>query len=486
MPPAVKHQQPSDRLFKPSVIPVSREARQLVSSVQQRLDQTEGKRRKRTREQRTLYERAVTALVCDVTLRYILNPDGWVAVELSKRALTPKTRRAPFMTEGFRAVVKNLASIDVCIFELRMGDQQKSGGKLSTIKAAATLATLIQELDIDADDFGRDPALLGDTLELRTAKALEFGPRGPVMASDTLPFPPGADTVRMRLEMGEINSWLSGADLDWHGDTRADQVDLGDRFLKRIFNSGSLDFGGRLYGGFWQHVESAKRLGCLMIDGQPAASLDFAQSALRMAYAKVGVEPPRGDLYGIPGLEYYRREVKQILNALLSAGKPLERFPRNSRGEMPRHWKFERVYDRISRYHEAIVPLFGHLHGLRFMKAESEVLIRALLQLKALDITALPIHDCVLVPWSHRHSAETVMGNAFTEVTGAPCKVEIEGSDWLSTLLKMTKDEDAGGMMMETIAQGDSPLSSASVGVSFGVPYVGVAVSHSCDTTAKD
>ncbi|WP_139350767.1 hypothetical protein [Rhodanobacter sp. C01] len=148
-----------------------------------------------------------------------------------------------------------------------------------------------------------------------------------------------------------------------------------------------------------------------------------------MAYAEVGAELPKGDLYAVWGLELYRGETKQIINALLCSDSLHTRFPQNTRGAMPKSWKFERPYSLIARYHAPLVPLFGSASGLRFMHDESEILIRVLLRLKAMGIRALPIHDCVLIANNEREvdAAKTVMEQAFEEVTGVPGIVEVEG-----------------------------------------------------------
>jgi hypothetical protein len=149
---------------------------------------------------------------------------------------------------------------------------------------------------------------------------------------------------------------------------------------------------------------------------------------LRMAYAQVGAEPPPGDLYAISGLRSYRDETKWIINALLSSDEVHTRFPRQTRGRMPKSWKFERVYSAIARHHEPITPLFGSSSGLRFMYQESEILIRTLLRLKSMGIIALPIHDCVLVARRNGEMAKAVMEESFQEVIGVSGVVEMEGN----------------------------------------------------------
>lgn len=419
----------SDRPFNPSRLPINTESRGLTREVIDRLSAAEQRGKKRQVTAQLNHERAVSALTCDLVHLHLTKPTEWMTVELSKAVLSPARRRAPFMTEKFAELVKSLAAPEVNLVELRKGDQQSRGGLRTTIRPSAWLVERIAELGLELSDLGCERALLGEPLELRGKKVKGFVGGKVVFQAEKLPLPKSEDVARIRKEMEEINAWIAGTDLSWHGDEQEDKVDLGRRFLKRIFNNGSFKAGGRLYGGFWQSMEKEPRLDGVLIDDQPIVSLDFAQSALRMAYAEVGAELPKGDLYAVWGLELYRSETKQIINALLCSDSLHTRFPQNTRGTMPKSWKFERPYSLIARYHASLVPLFGSASGLRFMHDESEILVRVLLRLKAMGIRALPIHDCVLIANNEREvdAAKTVMEEAFEEVTGVPGIVEVEG-----------------------------------------------------------
>lgn len=419
---------PKERTFNPSRIAVTDESQRLVAEVLEAIQSAEERQKARRPQDRAIHERAVSALVCGLAYQYIHEPEGWLVVEMSKSALAPNKRRAPFMTGRFPTLVKFLASPLVALMDIQLGDQQSIGGRRTTIRANSQLGTRIEELGLSYSDFSRDPLLRGVPLELRSAKRKQYVGGKTVFKADKLPLPNSPKVARLRVEMNEINGWIGAANISWYGDAFADQVDTSRRFLKRIFNNGSMEAGGRLNGGFWQDLPSSDRRDGLSIDDQNVVSLDFAQSALRMAYAEAGVESPLGDLYVVSGLESYRNEVKRVVNALLCDDAPRGRFPRGARGTLPKHWKFERVYRLIERHHAPIAHLFGSSRGLRYMYQESQILIRTLLELKSMGIVALPVHDCVLVTSSHGLTAKAVMEKAFKEVTGAPGIVEMEGS----------------------------------------------------------
>lgn len=404
--------------------------RQLVTDVLARLAAAETRLRRRQAAAQIIHEEAVTALVCDLVHRTLSEPEAWLTVELSKAELSAKVRRAPFMTEQFCNLVKALASPEVAAVELRLGHWTPAGGLRSTIRASVWLRQRADELGLFYGDIGRSAELLGDPLVLRSAKV-----NG---EADDLPVPDTALARQLRAEMVEINDWLSKADISWTGCEVSDGVDLGERHLRRIFNDGSLERGGRLYHGFWQELKKEGRKESLRINGVPVASVDFAQMSVRLSYAQVGAQPPDGDLYRVYGVGGSREGVKKVMNALLASGKLPTRMPQGTRALFPDQVRIADVIEALSRRHPALVPLFGTAQALIHQNIESRVIVRALLSLKELGVVALPIHDCLLVSARDVSVAEKILESTFEEVTGVRGRVEVDlplsvlpkGSTW--------------------------------------------------------
>lgn len=132
------------------------------------------------------------------------------------------------------------------------------------------------------------------------------------------------ETNRMRAELERINAALAESALAFVGPRRL-IVDTNQRRLRRIFNTydngkaPSFEFNGRLYGGWWQTLEREHRP-AIRIDGAPVADLDFNAMFLRLTYARVGIEPPSGDLYAgiLSGSQdaQHRAGIKQVVNAV--------------------------------------------------------------------------------------------------------------------------------------------------------------------------
>lgn len=66
------------------------------------------------------------------------------------------------------------------------------------------------------------------------------------------------------------------------------EIDLTKRTLYRVFNHGSWESGGRLYGGWWQRIPSDLRK-FITINGQPTCEWDFSNMQIAMLYAREGL-----------------------------------------------------------------------------------------------------------------------------------------------------------------------------------------------------
>lgn len=408
----------SPRAFDPAKTAATCKSKQLVAEVLERIEKAERRQRRRRKADQERHESAAEALVCDLVHRALDDPDAWLMVEMSKGALSPQTRRAPFLTEAFLDLVKLLCHPEVAAAELQPGYYASwFGGERTMIRVSPWLDARIDDLEIHYEDIGRNQALLGDPLVLRSDKV-----RG---SAKTLPLPDTQEVRALRAQMRQINSWLAQADISYVG---PEPVDLGRRYLKRIFNNGSLQEGGRLYHGFWQDMSKEDRADYLRIEGAPVVSLDFAQMSVRTAYALVGTEPPEGDLYELPGVTGDRQGVKTVFNALLANAKVPTRMPRGARAHFARHETVHSVIAGIRRRHPALVPLFGKGQSCALMNLESQIIIGAMLRLQDRGVVALPIHDGILVADHRMEVAKRALEEASKDVLGQQLRVEVEGS----------------------------------------------------------
>jgi hypothetical protein len=224
--------------------------------------------------------------------------------------------------------------------------------------------------------------------------------------------------------MRRINAWLEQSAITFVDDG-AEPVDVHDRTLRRLFviHEGDplgqrFDLSGRLFGGFWQGLQRQRRAG-IRIDGEPVVTLDYSSMFARLAYASWGVQPPAGDLYAIPGLEGYRDAVKLGVNALLFDQHARRQWPKTEEPEqrLPRGWALARFRSALMERHLAIADCFGTGLGFNLMHVESEVMVKVLTSLVSDSVTALPLHDGILVRRSHAINGRATMESVSRDVT---------------------------------------------------------------------
>jgi hypothetical protein len=253
------------------------------------------------------------------------------------------------------------------------------------------------------------------------------------------------ETRQWRDEMRTINACLREASisvsspnslLDESGFTIRPDM----RTLRRIWNNGRWSEGGRLYDGFWQTIKREQRLPMIHIDGGPSANVDFSQFNLRLAYALANIRPPRGDLYDATGDDVSGRDWmqlregrKKLTNAMFNRSKPLTGWPGQTAVErkalaacFPEGTTARAATSEVRVKHSAIASYFENSHGLGFMRIESDILVAALLSLMKRGITALPIHDAVLVPKRHATIAKETLQRESKRRIGTAIPAEIK------------------------------------------------------------
>jgi len=424
---AVEDSEPKDTRFNPSRLPISENAKALVSEVRGQLLNYEAKLHPRKRQRKLAdqerFDRIVSALVCDLAHSALTDPGAWRHISLSKRESAQNVAGASFMTEARINIIRWMSSLEMDWLELHKAAQVRNpfGGQQSTIRASARLRRYMDDHEIRFEDLGRDPESLGDPIILRDKKTK--GRR-----AKNLRVPEGEPAESFRAAVLRLNRWLASAHIvcDYPDENGRDR-DAGERWLRRIFNDDCMGLGGRLYGGFWQSMAKDARLEGISINDEPVASLDFGQCAINIAYAEVDVTPPAGDLYVVPGLEDCREGVKALLNAQFHRPNELTKLPRGTRKLFPKRLKVQDVIAPILRHHAAIGKLFHAGFGMRGFFIESEILMKSLLTLMDRGIVALPIHDCLVVPLPDAPVARDVMQASFREITGAMADVEIDG-----------------------------------------------------------
>lgn len=436
------------RPFNPHRSAKSDAARALVRKIAEDLRANE--RRQRTPKQRDqeMFLATIEALIADVThltLSAVAGAPTWITVTRSDGLLA---RLSP----QYRAVALNGKLPDYLdalqrrgwIIQ-RMGDRSayalvftdKPGKmrerRMTTIRAGSRLLAEIGRPALSFFDFERDA---GPLIVLKRGGDDWWEDSKPVGYADT------ALTERYKRELGAINKKLAKIRIALIERAPGELAcfDTRDRRLYRGFTQGSFFRGGRLWGGFWMNLGSAERLRCLLIDDERVASIDFSSLNARLLYAKESISPPEGDLYLMPGLEPWRQGMKRLFNARLFDKGPRRSKPRRSRTEVrddvdlfPPDRTIQHLVSALEAAHKPVAHYFGTGIGHELQFQESSILVRALIALGRAGISALPIHDCVLVPRSKVEEAKAIMSEVSEAVVGTAIPVTVEGLEDVGT-----------------------------------------------------
>jgi hypothetical protein len=418
--------EPKDRPFNSFRVAASEQACQLVREVCEVVQMYERHRqpRKRARKikDKTIFERQVEAVVCDLAHRMITKPDGWIAVSFSNDRLGKADRyRSSAVTKKLRDVILSMAAPELEFAEYIKGFQnpfKPNDSRQTVMRAGARLRKSIAELRLTTVDF--DLEKTQEIILLKSDKEGHFDKGQRIQYFDT------PQTIAYREELRRINDHIEQADIEYVPLNATEKcVDTTDRLLRRHFNNRSFEQGGRLFGGFWQPMKKQDRHG-IVIEGMDTVTLDYGQMLPRILYGLSGLKPHFDDAYLIPGLENYRDGVKMVFNAMIHSDKPHKRKPRDTAPFLPDDHSIADLTEMIKAFHAPVFDSFYAGKGMYLSYQESRVLITVLLRLIDQDITALPIHDAVIVAEDKAEQTEQIMLQVFKDLIGIDALVRVE------------------------------------------------------------
>jgi hypothetical protein len=372
------------------------------------------RRRRRSVEDSHKFKLAVEAIVCNLVASSLSAPGGLLGVPRDGNVMWPAKRYStPVYGSHFLTALDLVTDPEIGLAEtVTKGFKvDREHRQLTTI--VPTLAFLkLLGAEPSWADLRRDA--VSEVLVLRGRKDPKTG------IAPTLDYPDTATTRRLRKDVQRLNRYLTAAPLIVLPPSGPDAtpIDPTRRTVRRIFNNGVWTQGGRLFDGFWETMPKAERFDRLRIataetpEGERVINVDFGQLFPSLAYAMCDVQRPDADLYNIRGDGRHRDGFKKLLNALLFATQPMTRWPTDTASAFPSGTKLQAVLAEIARYNRPIAHLFGTGIGFRLMNIESAILLDALFQLYAVGVTALPLHDSILVAASQEIAARDAMQEA--------------------------------------------------------------------------
>ncbi len=416
------------RPWDPTTYPASAKAATLVNEAVEDQFQArkhrlakDGRSARRPGPERARKESAtVAALLLDVVAAHIVLPADWIKISLDRNWLTggPKDQPARNGTvsdrlydlEGAGWIETNLAGVT-------------SGASFSSIRVGARAIERGEALGISLEDIGAAPST--ERLSLKGERLSGKDDR-----RQRLQVPDNTLTRKLTGPVAKLQDAIQRARLGTRPGAPV-AIDTRRRHFWRSFLDGRFDRGGRLAGpAFWLTLRKEVRRRDLLIEREPIAEVDVKASIPSVAYALAGVRlqhdpyvPP--ELAGSVDREALKPVFLQLMWQPLSANT---RLPANARQAIPSKFKAKDVYAALIAHNRPIAEMLGaqEPQGAALLFEESEYLIQACQRAFANRITALPLHDALLVPHGKAEEARDILAAAFQGRFGIPVTVTVE------------------------------------------------------------
>ena len=419
-------------------------------------------------------------LLLDLYVCWMTDPNMYLGVHMSNSGWKANSRyNALHLSYRMIGIIKELVAVD--ILEFQKGRQ----GTLSRIRAAKQLQLLFRDLKFPISevvfDYMRDPLILRgmseepDEMEVQTSSKKWKKP--------TLEYDDTPETIRMRGVLNKYNELLNETRLDVfsldepyfeRGKKKAGKKEKHVRhyitgrnhFVRRVFNNGSWELGGRFYGGWWQQISKELRPD-IMINDNPVVEIDFTAMHIALLQAEVaekpepdlvvvkGGEPQQGsdffqkfsasrlidtddapnandDPYTLNGSIFphkndfdQRKAVKGLVLMAINAvsrksafsafrsdqakGDPLKKMTND---------ELSQLLDSFIEKHPELEPFLCTGKGLELMYLDSRIAESVIEQLTDKSIPVLCVHDSFIVADKEKHELLRAMDHACNQVIG--------------------------------------------------------------------
>lgn len=367
---------------------------------------------------------ARAAIFCNLAHHYLSGSSATGVAVSRRKHKTRATRYEPYSYPAvFPKVLDEMCALGFLTQQKGVYSSDKKLARRTTIVADSKLVNLIDELALTLADI--DAGGSAETIVLKSSKATYWDESALIDYEET------SLTTRLRNELNAINDWLASAEVGFVPPSDfVGEVDCTKRRMVRNFTRGSFQSGGRLFGAFWENLERAARRAGLRIDGQSIVELDFEALQPKLAYKLAGAVPVEGDPYALAGFatdEATRDGIKRAFSTLYFRDPTNTRWPKGLLKVFPKGMKFAQVRDAIFERHPALksvlaTPDIGH--SLQYL--ESELMMKILKACLEKKITALPIHDSVVVKPSNAAMVEGIMAREFQEFAGFSIRVRVK------------------------------------------------------------
>ena len=391
-------------------------------------------------------------LLLDLYVCFLNDPRMYLAVHMSMSGWKANSRyNALHLSSQMIGIVRKL--VDLEYLEFHKGYE----GKLSRIRATDRLHYLFHSIAVPLPAISFHHSQ--EVLELRGDADTEIS-----ISKPKLEYKDTDATVKMRAVLLTYNDLLRRSHLDicsleqpfidrviTKGPRQGEQVrihiDHRNIFVKRVFNKGSWELGGRFYGGWWQFIDKDLRSD-IMINDKPTIEIDYKSMhiALLLAHIKQksnydpyslskSIFPNRNDLD-------QRSVVKQLVLMALNASDRKTAFSA-FRGDQPTghpakkltNVELSKLLDAFIEEYPDLAPFMCTGKGLQLMYIDSCIAEQVIDHFTNLSIPILCLHDSFIVPFDHVLELRVMMVKAGSSFTRRFMFTEKDGNgldEWLS------------------------------------------------------
>ncbi|QBQ55530.1 hypothetical protein [Nitrosococcus wardiae] len=355
-------------------------------------------------------------VILDLYVAWLSDPELWIGYSRDHHDYQVDSRYNKLHI-GYRALIQVIDSLaDSGYIEHKKGfnDRRTGIGFQSRMRAKKKLINLIK----DRYNIRQYMTKRTNTEEVILLKDSE---------GNLIDYQDNDNTMRMRIQLEAINQRLERSliDLDisdselkelvkrFRKDPDRGTLDFSRKRLRRVFNNGSFEEGGRFYHGWWQEIPREYRK-FITINDSKTVELDYGGMHLRMLYGIEGLEPPK-DSYDIGIPEAPRDIIKKITNTLLNA-ESLQSAKGAIRKDYP-DIDYAILLEKIFQKHEAIKRYFHTGIGIKLQYWDSVIAEKVMLYMYGhYDSPTLPVHDSFIVKSGSEARLQKCMEIIFNEL----------------------------------------------------------------------
>lgn len=193
--------------------------------------------------------------------------------------------------------------------------------------------------------------------------------------------------------------------------------------LFRVFNRGSLNFGGRFYNEAFQNLNKIIR-NSFKINGEKTISWDYSGFHIRMLYHMLKLDFNKECYIYTKGENDYKRTQIKYASLIMINAKNIHSakeaiYHKLIEKDCPMTYKeiWDLIYE-FKKFHEPIKHFLFSDIGVELQNLDSKIMDNILSILVDKDILGLPVHDEIIVQYQHKDFVYDLMMEEYKKIIG--------------------------------------------------------------------